>query len=94
MKLKTLTKIQIVFSTFNMMVILPPFIIGVIFGWLRGVCEWLVDTLDFRIMVGNKLLKASDEVKDGKIKNKEFIGDSSAWAAYKYIESAERRIKS
>jgi hypothetical protein len=89
MKLKTLAKIQLVFSTFNWLVILPPFLIGVIFGWLRGACEWLVDILDYRIVVGNKLLKASDEVKNGKIKNKEFIGDSSAWVAYKYIESTK-----
>ena len=89
MKLKTLAKIQMVFSAFNMLVILPPFIIGVIFGWLRGACEWLVDILDYRIVVGNKLLKASDEVKKGKIKNKEFIGESSAWVAYKYIESTK-----
>ena len=89
MKLKTLVKIERVFSAFNVLVILPPFIIGVIFGWLRDACEWLVDILDFRIVVGNKLLKASDEVKNGKIKNKEFIGGSTAWVAYKYIESAK-----
>lgn len=78
-----------VFSVFNVLVILPPFIIGVIFGWLRGACEWLVDILDYRIVVGNKLLKASDEVKNEKIKNKEIIRGSSAWAEYKYIESTK-----
>lgn len=40
-------------------------------------------------MVGNKLLKASDEVKNGKIKNKDFIEDRTAWSAYKYIESTK-----
>lgn len=89
MKLKTLAKIQRVFNVFNALVILPPFIIGVILGWLRGACEWIIDILDYRILVGNKLLKASDEVKDGKIKNKEFIEDMTAWAAYKYIESTK-----
>lgn len=78
-----------VFSAFNVLVILPPFIIGVIFGWLRGACEWFVDILDFRIVVGNKLLKASDEVKNGKIKNKELIEGLSAWAVYKYIENTK-----
>lgn len=89
MELKTLAKIQRVFDVFNTLVIIPPFILGLIFGWLRDACEWLIDVLDYRIVVGNKLLNMSDEVKDGTIKNKEFIERFTALVAYKYIESAK-----
>lgn len=88
MKLKTLAEIQRVFDVFNVLVILPPFILGLIFGWLRDACEWLIDVMDYRIAVGNKLLNMSDEVKDGTIKNKVFIKNRTATVAYKYIESA------
>lgn len=89
MKLKTLAKIEMAFNVFNVLVILLPFIIGTIFRLLYGVCEWLIGMLDYRIVVGNKLLKASDEVKNGIIKNKDFLEDGCAWAAYKYIKNTK-----
>lgn len=89
MKLKTLSKIEMAFDILNAMVILLPFILGVILVYARDALEWLVDKLDFRLEVGNKLLKMSDEVKNGTIKNKDFIEDGCAKTLYKILKSEE-----
>lgn len=89
MKLKTLTKIEMAFDVLNVMVILLPFIFGVILGYARDALEWLVDKLDFRLEVGNKLLKMSDEVKNGTIKNKDFIEDGCAKTLYKILSNEQ-----
>ena len=80
MKLKTLSKIEMVFDILNVMVILLPIIFVIIF-------RWLVDKLDFRFEVGNKLLKMSDEVKNGTIKNKDFIEEGCAKTLYKMLKA-------
>lgn len=89
MKLKTLSKIEMAFDILNVMVILLPVILGVILGYACDALEWLVDKLDFRLEVGNKLLKMSDEVKNGTIKNKDFIEDGCAKTLYKILKSEE-----
>lgn len=89
MKLKTLSKIEMAFDILNVMVILLPVILGVILGYACDGLEWLVDKLDFRLEVGNKLLKMSDEVKNGTIKNKDFIEDGCAKTLYKILKSEE-----
>ena len=89
MKLKTLSKIERAFDILNAMVILLPVILGVILVYARDALEWLVDKLDFRLEVGNKLLKMSDEVKNGTIKNKDFIEDGCAKTLYKILKSEE-----
>ena len=85
MKLKTLSKIETLFDILNVIVILLPFTLGVILGYTRNAIEWLVYKLDYRLEVGNKLLKMSDGVKNGIIKNKDFIEDGCAKTAYKYM---------
>lgn len=89
MKLKTLSKIEMAFDILNVIVILVPVIIGVILGYVCDALEWFVDKLDFRLEVGNKLLKMSDEVKNGTIKNKDFIEDGCAKTLYKILKSEE-----
>lgn len=82
MKLKTLSKIDYMFNFLNTLVITIPLLIGIVFKLLENACEWLVDIMDFRLAVGNKLLRASDEVKDGTIK----IADERALTAYKLLK--------
>lgn len=89
MKLKTLSKIEIAFDVLNVMVILLPVVLGVILEYACDGLEWLVDKLDFRLEVGNKLLKMSNEVKNGTIKNQDFIEDGRAVTAYKILKSEE-----
>ena len=89
MKLKTLSKIEMAFDIINVMVILLPVILGVILGYVCDALEWLVDKLDFRLEVGNKLLKMSDEVKNGTIKNKDFIEDGCAKTLYKILSNEQ-----
>lgn len=89
MKLKTLSKIEKVFDVINMLVLLIPILLGIILGYVCDGLEWLCDKLDFRLEVGNKLLKMSDEVKNGTIKNKDFIEDGCAKTLYKILKSEE-----
>lgn len=77
------------FDILNVMVILLPVILGVILGYVCDALEWLVNKLDFRLEVGNKLLKMSDEVKNGTIRNKDFIEDGCAKTLYKILKSEE-----
>ena len=89
MKLKTLSKIEMAFDILNAMVILLPVILGVILGYACDALEWLVDKLDFRLEVGNKLLKMSYEVKNGTIKVQDFIEDGRAITGYKILKLNE-----
>lgn len=89
MKLKTLSKIEKVFDVINMLVLLVPILLGIILGYVCDGLEWLVDKLDFRLKVGNKLLKMSEEVKNGTIKNKDFIEDGCAKTLYKILSNEQ-----
>lgn len=91
MKLKTLSKIEMAFDILNAMVILLPVILGIILGYACDALEWLVDKLDFRLEVGNKLLKMSYEVKNGIIKNQDFIEDGRAITGYKILKYEQRK---
>ena len=93
MKLKTLSKIEMAFDILNVMIILLPFILGVILGYARDALEWLVDKLDFRLEVGNKLLKMSNEVKNGTIKDQEFIEDGRAITGYKILKNEQSKAR-
>lgn len=91
MKLKTLSKIEMAFDILNVMVILLPFILRAILGYAGDALEWLADKLDFRLEIGNKLLKMSDEVKNGTIKNQDFIEDGRAITGYKILKYEQRK---
>lgn len=91
MELKTLSKIDVAFSFLNTLVIAIPWLIGMIFKALENACEWVVYVMDFRLAIGNKLLRISDEVKHGTIKNQDFIEDGRALTAYKLLK---KEIKS
>lgn len=91
MKLKTLSKIEMAFDIINAMVILLPVILGVILEYVCDALEWVVDKLDFRLEVGNKLLKMSNEVKNGAIKNQDFIEDGRAITGYKILKYEQRK---
>ena len=90
MKLKTLSKIETLFDILNVIVILLPITLGVIFGYACDAIEWLIDKLDYRLEVGNKLLKMSDEVKNGIIKNEDFIRGGCAKTAYNMLKSEDK----
>ena len=97
MKLKTLSKIEKVFDVINMLVLLVPILLGIILGYVCDGLEWFCYKFDFRLEVGNKLLKISNEVKNGTIKNQDFIEYGRAIAGYnilKYEQSKARNCNS
>lgn len=79
------------FDIINVMVILLPAILVIILGYVCDALDWLVDKLDFRLKVGNKLLKMSEEVKNGTIKNQDFIEDGRAITGYKILKYEQRK---
>lgn len=93
MKLKTLSKIERVFDAINMLVLLVPILLGIILGYVCDGLEWLVDKLDFRLEIGNKLLKMSNEVKNGTIKNQDFIEDGRAITGYKILKYEQSKAR-
>ena len=93
MKLKTLSKIEKVFDVINMLVLLVPILLGIILGYVCDGLKWLCYKLDFRLEVGNKLLKISNEVKNGTIKNQDFIDNGRAIAGYKILKYEQSKAR-
>lgn len=62
---------------------LPFSIVGIIIDSLAKPFRWVLEELDYlRFRIGNKLLRMSDEVKDGTIKNEDLIRRITASEAY------------
>lgn len=83
MKLKTASKIQKALWLAIWFLMLPLSIVGILIDSLTKPFKWVLEELDFlRFRIGNKLLRMSDEVKDGTIKNEHFIRNFTALEAY------------
>lgn len=87
MKLKNLAKIQFVTQGILFLIALPFILISLILECISypfaKVNDYLVD-VDFK--TGNKLLRISDEVKDGTIKNDYCIRNYTAIIAMKELK--------
>lgn len=83
MKLKTASKIQKALWWTIWFLMLPLSIVGILIDSLTKPFKWVLEELDFlRFRIGNKLLRMSDEVKDGTIQNEYFIRRRTATEAY------------
>ena len=83
MNLKTASKIQKALWLTIWLLMLPFSIVGIIIDSLTKPFKWVVEELDFlRFRIGNKLLRMTDEVKDGTIKNEDLIRRITASEAY------------
>lgn len=83
MKLKTASKIQKALWLTIWFLMLPFSIVGILIDSLTKPFKWVLEELDFlRSCIGNKLLRMSDEVKDGTIKNEHLIRNITASEAY------------
>lgn len=83
MKLKTASKIQKALWLTIWFLMLPFSIVGILIDSLTKPFKWVLEELDFlRFRIGNRLLRMSDEVKDGTIQNEYFIRNLTATEAY------------
>ena len=83
MKLKTASKIQKALWLTIWFLMLPFSIVGILIDSLTKPFKWVLEELDFlRFRIGNRLLRMSDEVKDGTIQNEYFIRNLTASEAY------------
>ena len=83
MKLKTASKIQKALWLTIWFLMLPFSIVGILINSLVKPFKWVLEELDsLRFRIGNRLLRMSDEVKDGTIQNEYFIRNLTATDAY------------
>lgn len=83
MKLKRAVFLQKICFVFIYLIILPFGLLGVLFEQLTKPFHWILVEADYlQWKIGNKLLRESDKVKDGTIKNKSFIKTKTAVSAY------------
>lgn len=89
MRLNTANKIQKVLWLTIWFLMLPFSIVGILIDSLTKPFKWVVEELDFlRFRIGNKLLRMSDEVKNGTIKNEDLIRRITASEAYILLKKA------
>ena len=86
MKLKTASKIQKALWMTIWFLMLPISFVGILIDSLTKPFKWVLDELDFlRFRIGNRLLRMSDEVKDGTIQNDYFIRNLTATEAARMV---------
>ena len=86
MKLEHLSKIDATIRIILIVIAIPFSIVSHIFDMIKRPFSWVVEELAlFSSWVGNKLLRCSDEVKDGTIKNQCFIREHTASFTYKLL---------
>ncbi len=86
MKLKHLTRIETTIRIILMVIAIPFSIVGHILNYISRPFSWAVEELAiFSEWVGNKLLRCSDEVKDGTIKNQYCIREYTASFVWKLL---------
>lgn len=94
MNLKTASKIQKALWLTIWLLMLPFSIVGIIIDSLTKPFKWVVEELDFlRFRIGNKLLRMTDEVKDGTIKNEDLIRRITASEAYILLKTEQQQSK-
>lgn len=87
MKLKRLSRIETTICLILMVIALPFDIVCRIFDMIKYPFSWVLEELAlFSKWVGNKLLRCSDEVKDGTIKNQHCIRVCTASFAWKILK--------
>lgn len=90
MKLEHLSKIDATIRIILIVIAIPFSIVSHIFDMIKRPFSWVVEELAlFSSWVGNKLLRCSDEVKDGTIKNQRFIREYTASFTYKLLNKKQ-----
>lgn len=93
MKLKTLSRIDKAISLFLGLAFLPFKIVAVFFRYANDLFEYLSETLPngIRKCIGNRLLRASDEAKQGKINDYSLRYNTAYWTYKMECERLENR---
>lgn len=94
MKLKTLAKIEKVIKMVFFVVLIPFVILLLVSSAIRWIIaktgDWIAD---LEINIDNRLLRCSDEVKNGIINNKDVIRTYSASLALKHFIKEKQEEK-
>ena len=85
MKLKTLSKINRATTFLLGCVMLPFAVVHLVFHYLGRPFEWVFANLlaTLRQRIGNRLLLMSDEVRDGRIRNRHYLSLGTAVWVYR-----------
>lgn len=86
MNLKRLSNLQILLFTIIDIILIPLYLIYFLINALYKIFRYLIDkVIALKWLIGNKLLKSSDEVKNGIIRNKSYIESCTASNVYKVL---------
>lgn len=91
MKLKTAARLEIAFRIMTFILCFPFWAVRCILKWVFTALIWPFEKLlelDIKLCwkVGNILLRKSDEVKNGQIRNQTIINSETAWREYSVWE--------
>lgn len=87
MKLRTLAKIEFVIKVILVIVAFPFWFVGAILSCINAPFTMVTDKLVILVQyIGNRLLRCSDEVKNGTIRNQYCIRKYTASFAWKELK--------
>lgn len=85
MDLKRLSNLEIILFTIIDTILIPLYLTYFLINALYKMFRYLIDkVIALKWFIGNKLLKSSDEVKNGIIRNKSYIESCTASNTYKH----------
>lgn len=85
MNLKRLSNLQIILYTIIDIILIPLYLAYFLINVLYKIFRYPIDkVIAFKWLIGNKLLKISDEVKNGVIRNKSYIESCTASNVYEH----------
>lgn len=87
MELKKLAQIEKTIQVIIMILAFPLFFVVKLLDWIAFPFKWIgEELLVLKFVAGNKLLKISDEVKNGAIKNTDYIRNATSIHAYRKLK--------
>ena len=90
MKLKKLVQIEKTIEVIIMILAFPLFFVARLLEWIAFPFKWIGEKLlVLKFVAGNKLLKISDEVKNGVIKNTDYIRYGTSIDAYRKLKAEQ-----
>ena len=92
MTLKTARNIELAFDVVTFLIVLPVLAAAVVVSLIDKPLSWI---LDERIRIchsaGNRLMRMSDAVKEGVVKNPYCLRNYTASMAWRYLEEKKRK---
>ena len=91
MTLKTARNIELAFDVVTFLIVLPVLAAAVVVSLIDKPLSWILDERNrIGLSVGNRLMRMSDAVKEGSIRNPRCLKTWTAITAWRYMEEEKR----